>query len=120
LLRILPRPAAATLSDSRPSYRSIAAQGFFTDVLNPKGALFFISFVPQFIVAGSPAKPLAFLILGCIFNANGVAWYAVLALFAAKARDRIQPTPQVARCLSCATAGLFIWIGVKLVLTNPQ
>lgn len=120
LLRSAPRPSPATLSNSRLSYRGIAAQGFFTDVLNPKGAMFFISFVPQFIDAGAPAKPLAFLLLGCIFNVNGVAWYVALAMFAAKARDRIQPAPQRARWLSFATAGLFVWIGVKLVLANPQ
>ena len=49
-------------------------------MLNPKVALFFLAFVPQFIDAADAAnKPLAFVILGCIFNFNGMLWCHGLA-----------------------------------------
>jgi hypothetical protein len=55
-------------------YRRIFFQGFLTNVLNPKVALFFLAFVPQFIDADAPTRPLAFIVLGCIFNFNGMLW----------------------------------------------
>jgi threonine/homoserine/homoserine lactone efflux protein len=119
-LRMSPRDASATVSGPPLPYRSIVAQGFLTDVLNPKGMLFFVSFVPQFIDAGAAARPWAFLILGCIFNVNGMAWYAALAVFTEKARDRIRPSTKATRWLSGAAAGLFIWIGARLALANPS
>lgn len=57
-------------------------QGFLTNVLNPKVALFFLAFVPQFIAPGTPDKVTAFLLLGLLFNVNslpinfGYAWLA--------------------------------------------
>jgi len=57
---------AAHLGEERQatSMQRVFWQGFLTNVLNPKVALFFLAFVPQFIDAGSPAKIQAFLFLG--------------------------------------------------------
>ena len=59
-------------SGSRPaSIGGIFFQGFLTNVLNPKVALFFPAFLPQFVLLDAPSKPLAFLFLGVIFDFNG-------------------------------------------------
>ena len=62
-------PAASAAQRSR--LRSIFFQGFLTNVLNPKVALFFLAFLPQFVLTDAPSKPLAFLFLGAIFDING-------------------------------------------------
>jgi threonine/homoserine/homoserine lactone efflux protein len=100
--------------------RRIYAQGILTNVLNPKVALFFLAFVPQFIDANAPHKALAFLILGAIFNINGMLWCHALALFTAQARARIKLNPAVTLWLNRATGGLFVWLGVKLALAKQH
>ena len=62
-------PTASAAQRSR--LRSIFSQGFLTNVLNPKVALFFLAFLPQFVLTDAPSKPLAFLFLGAIFDING-------------------------------------------------
>jgi threonine/homoserine/homoserine lactone efflux protein len=101
-------------------YRKIFAQGFLTNVLNPKVALFFLAFVPQFISADAPSKALAFVVLGCIFNVNGMLWCGALALTTAKASERIKLNPAVSLWLNRATGGLFVWLGVKLALSKSH
>lgn len=109
---------AATIT--RLPYRRIFFQGFLTNVLNPKVALFFLAFVPQFIAADSTSKPLAFIILGCIFNFNGMVWCNGLAVFTAFASARLKVKPLVALWLNRATGGLFLALGLRLALAKPQ
>jgi threonine/homoserine/homoserine lactone efflux protein len=101
-------------------YRKIFAQGFLTNVLNPKVAVFFLAFVPQFIDANAPNKALAFIILGCIFNINGMLWCNALALFTAQASARVKVHPSVSLWLNRITGSLFVWLGVKLALSKQH
>jgi threonine/homoserine/homoserine lactone efflux protein len=101
-------------------YRKIFAQGFLTNVLNPKVALFFLAFVPQFIDATAPSKAAAFIVLGCIFNFNGMLWCNSLALFTAQVSARIKLHPAVSLWLNRTTGALFVWLGVKLALSKQH
>jgi threonine/homoserine/homoserine lactone efflux protein len=101
-------------------YRKIVAQGILTNVLNPKVALFFLAFVPQFIDVGAPHKAAAFIVLGCIFNINGMLWCNALALFTAQASARLKFNPAVSLWLNRVTGGLFVWLGVKLALAKQH
>ena len=95
----------------------VFGQGFLTNVLNPKVALFFLAFVPQFIDAATPNKALAFIVLGCIFNLNGMLWCNALAWFSARAsaqdqtrsqgRDLAQSRHRRPVCLAWSQAGSF-------------
>lgn len=100
-------------------YGKIFFQGFLTNILNPKVALFFLAFVPQFISADSPSKPVAFIVLGCIFNVNGMLWCHGLALFTAFASARLTIKPRVTQWLNRVTGGLFIVLGLRLALSEP-
>lgn len=110
--------SVATPSVSTLPWWTIFRQGLLTNVLNPKVALFFLAFVPQFIDAHAPSKALAFIVLGCIFNVNGMLWCHALALFTATASARLQVNPRVALWLKRATGTLFVWIGVRLALSK--
>jgi threonine/homoserine/homoserine lactone efflux protein len=111
---------AAPLAVPPLPYRKIFAQGFLTNVLNPKVAVFFLAFVPQFIGAESPNKALAFIVLGCIFNINGTLWCNALALFTASASERVKVNPTASLWLNRATGTLFVWLGVKLALSKQH
>src|SRR5690348_12048782 len=72
------------------SLRRVFWQGALTNVLNPKVALFFLAFLPQFVAANSAHKGLAFLVLGAIFIFNGTLWCLGVAAFAARTANRIR------------------------------
>ena len=112
--------ATAAAANARLPYRNIFFQGFLTNVLNPKVALFFLAFVPQFISADSTSKPLAFIILGCVFNFNGMLWCNGLAVFTAFASARLKVKPLVALWLNRVTGGLFLALGLRLALAQQQ
>lgn len=113
-------PAATVVAVPPLPFRKIFFQGFLTNVLNPKVALFFLAFVPQFISADSSSKPLAFIILGVIFNFNGMLWSLFLAAFTAQASARLQLSPLVSSLLNRITGGLFVWLGFKLALSEQH
>jgi threonine/homoserine/homoserine lactone efflux protein len=101
-------------------YQKIYLQGMLTNVLNPKVALFFLAFVPQFINTDAPSKPLAFIVLGCIFNFNSMLWCNALALFTAFASTRLKLKPLLALWLNRATGGLFLALGLRLALSEQH
>ncbi|MQA42714.1 LysE family translocator [Rugamonas aquatica] len=111
---------AARVAAQPLAYRKIFFQGFLTNVLNPKVALFFLAFVPQFISADSSSKPLAFIVLGCIFNFNGMLWCNGLAVFTAFASARLKVKPLVALWLNRVTGGLFLALGLRLALAEQH
>lgn len=118
LLRSKRRDAHDAVALQPLPYRKIFMQGLLTNVLNPKIAIFFLAFVPQFIDANAASKPLAFIILGLIFNVNGMLWSVLLSLFTAFASARLKVNPLAALWLNRVTGGLFIWLGIKLALSK--
>jgi threonine/homoserine/homoserine lactone efflux protein len=93
-------------------------QGVLTNVLNPKVALFFLAFLPQFIRPDSASKTAAFLALGATFIATGTAWCLVLASCAAQLRGFFARNPHMRTLIDRATGGLFIGLGVRLAVSR--
>jgi len=121
MLRQRATDAAAPVVEAAPRalrYRDIFRQGFLTNVLNPKVALFFLAFVPQFIAPDAPSKPLAFIVLGTIFDINGMLWCHALALFTAFASRRLNVGAAVGRWLNRTMGAVFVALGAKLALAS--
>jgi threonine/homoserine/homoserine lactone efflux protein len=101
-------------------YKSIFLRGFWTNVLNPKVALFFLAFLPQFIAPTMDNKPLAFLLLGLLFNFNGFWVNIGWALAAAWIARRVDALQRGMHWLDRVAGAMFITFGLKLALTdNP-
>jgi len=93
-------------------------QGVLTNVLNPKVALFFLAFLPQFIDPGSSTKVSAFLTLGLTFVTTGAIWCLILAWFASALGERLRGNPTIAELLNRAVGSLFVFLGVRLATTR--
>ena len=123
LLRSRPAtgPADAPADPAR-ALRRLFAQGFLTNALNPKVALFFLAFVPQFIRA-EPAHPAwAFVLLGGVFVVNSTLVSLALAAAAAALRQRLAGQARwqrLAPWLNRGVGALFIALGLKLALGAP-
>jgi threonine/homoserine/homoserine lactone efflux protein len=100
--------------------KAIYWQGFWTNALNPKVALFFLAFVPQFIDPAAPTKALAFVFLGAVFNFNGMLYCHLLAFTAATASSRIKAGGALTDWLNRGVGALFLFIGVKLAFTHQR
>lgn len=100
--------------------RSVFAQGFWTNVLNPKVALFFLAFLPQFIAPQVADKTLAFALLGLLFNFNGLWVNIGYALAAAWLAGRYGALRSGMRWLERLAGALFVSFGLKLAMSdNP-
>jgi len=119
LLRAAPAGTDAKTAAAAPSTRATArrsfVQGFLTNALNPKVALFFLAFLPQFIDAGAPHKGWAFVALGSVFAFNGTLVNVAFAALVARLRHALGGGG-VGRWLSRGVGVLFIALGVRLAL----
>src|SRR5437899_6797415 len=88
-------------------------QGVLTNVLNPKVALFFLAFLPQFIDPASTTKVPAFILLGLTFVTTGTIWCLILASFAAIFSQRLRGNPSIAQWLNRAVGSLFVFLGAR-------
>jgi threonine/homoserine/homoserine lactone efflux protein len=100
------------------SHRKIYWQGFLTNVLNPKVALFYLAFLPQFISADSNNKTAAFLILGILFIVNSLFVTLPLVWFIASARERLSANAKIGLWLNRICGALFVGVGIKLAFTE--
>jgi threonine/homoserine/homoserine lactone efflux protein len=106
---------------NRPTpMRGIFFQGFLTNVSNPKVALFFLAFLPQFVLSDAPSKPLAFLLLGAIFDFNGTIWNLLVAWSTARISRRLGASDQFKKWFNRCVGSLFVFVGIRLALAHDR
>ena len=97
-------------------------QGALTNALNPKVALFFLAFLPQFITPSAEGQALAFLALGAIFNLGGTAVNVAVALVASELSRRVGSAKDGSGTwgawLQRVAGALFVGLGVKLAFSS--
>jgi threonine/homoserine/homoserine lactone efflux protein len=121
MLLARPRPIAGmTAPGEAITLRRVFWQGALTNVLNPKVALFFLAFLPQFVAADSPHKTAAFLALGLIFICNGTLWCFGVAAFAAKAASRIRQSEGVMVWINRVLGGMFVYLGCRVAMLQTR
>ena len=93
---------------------AIFRQGVITNVLNPKVALFFLAFLPQFVdpARGDPA--LQVIVLGLLFDVSGTLVNLTVALASSRVAARLRSTSGTTRFVQRATGVLFIGLGARL------
>ena len=114
-----PRTDLAALAEAAPArdLKAVFLGGFWTNVLNPKVALFFLAFVPQFIAPGTGDKTLAFVLLGVLFNLNAIPVNIGWALAGAWMARR-SAVQRGLHWLDRVAGALFIGFGIKLALSD--
>lgn len=93
----------------------IYKQGVLTNVFNPKVALFFLAFFPQFIDASYAYSMVSFIILGLTFAVTGFIWCSCLALLASKFSENLRKNPSIEAVLNKISGVVFIGLGIKLL-----
>jgi threonine/homoserine/homoserine lactone efflux protein len=120
-LRMLANPANLLGSSGLPTSAATWVayrQGILTNITNPKVAIFFLAFLPQFIEPAAQGKVLAFLLLGVTFNTTGLIWCMTLALAATRIRVLLVPESRVGKLLPKLTGTLFVLLGIRLAASK--
>jgi len=93
-------------------------RGIFMNVLNPKVALFFLAFLPQFINIESGNVPMQMIFLGVVFLIQAWLIFSAISVFAGTIGDKIVQRPGIGKYINWGKAGIFTIIGVKLALSH--
>jgi RhtB (resistance to homoserine/threonine) family protein len=97
---------------------TIFRAGLLTNVLNPKVALFFMAFLPQFVSPSAESRISALLFLGAVFIFNGTWWCVFLVWSASAVSRRLRTRSTPALVLKRATGALFVGLGVRLAVSK--
>jgi len=102
------------------SYRNIFWQGVFTNVLNPKVALFFLAFLPQFINIRDGHPQWQILFLGVWFDCSGTLVNIIIAIIFGKMGNWLSKSPKFIKIQEKITGVLLISLGIKVALTSKK
>ncbi|MGB8360851.1 MAG: LysE family translocator [Acidimicrobiia bacterium] len=118
---LLGRSEDATSSQARlRSQRSLFTRGFVVNILNPKTAVFFLAFVPQFVDVGAGHETLQLLALGLTFVCLGLVTDGLYALSAGTLGPRILGAPRIRRRKDIVAGAIYVTLGLTTALAGPH
>ncbi|WP_026449941.1 LysE family translocator [Aequorivita capsosiphonis] len=98
--------------------KSNFVSGFFTNALNPKVALFFLAFFPQFITPSQIQSPIPFLVLGITYTLIGIGWYLFLTFFAGQFSKNFQENPKANLWINKISGIVFVLMGLGIAFAG--
>jgi len=98
----------------------IYKQGLLTNLLNPKVAMFFMAFLPQFVTPEYASNPLPFLFLGSVFIFTGTVWCLFLVAVAAMVSKGLRRKSRSLHMAKRATGLLFMGLGIRLAIQGQR
>jgi len=121
LRKIFSRRTVQATGRSQPqSLRRIFSQGVMVAALNPKTALFFVAFLPQFVDPSQGAIALQMLVLGCLFVMMAVISDSLYALLAGTVGQWLKSSMAAVRAERYVIGGVYIGLGVTAALTGAR
>jgi len=109
-----------SISENLINLKKIYRDGVLTNVLNPKVALFFISFLPQFINPHTKNTIVPFIKLGVTFTITGTIWCLILANFASVIFSKLNQNKKLSNYVNKTCGGVLIALGIKIALTTKK
>jgi len=100
------------------SIRKTYTSAVITNVLNPKVAIFFLAFFPQFIHPAYIHNATPFIILGSLYAIMGLIWFTILTFFAGMFSARLKSNPSFGTWLNKFSAIAFVLMGIKVAFTK--
>ncbi|TAM75462.1 LysE family translocator [bacterium] len=98
----------------------IFAQAMATNVLNPKVALFFLAFLPQFVDPARGSVPLQIVQFGATYDVFGIAWLLAVAAASGTLGTLMLRKPRVARAQRWVTGGVMLALGLRLAVPDQR
>lgn len=106
------------IDSEQASTRELFLKGMFANAINPKVVLFFLSFLPQFVVAEQGGIELQLGILGAIFAVQAGVLFAALAYFAGSIGAWLTRRPRASVWLDRIAGAVFVGLGLRMVVTR--
>jgi len=100
--------------------RALLWQGVLSNVLNPKIAIFFLAFLPQFVDQGSSHDTLQMIFLGLTFAFFGLCFLLVVGYFAGTVGGWLTQRPRYAQFFQRLSGGILVGLGMRLALTEQE
>jgi threonine/homoserine/homoserine lactone efflux protein len=99
---------------------AVYRQGLITNLLNPKVAMFFMAFLPQFVTPAQASNPLPYMFLGSVFITTGTLWCLFVAAVASAGSKVLRTKSGSLKTVHRLTGLLFVGLGIRLAIQEAR